>query len=137
MKRPPGPEALDRQRALRTFSTDAEKRLWTELRGRRLLGLKFRRQTWIGHYIVDFICLDRRLVIEADGGQHAGQAEYDESRTTYLAKEGFRVLRFWNNDVLTNLDGVMTVIVDALKEGPHPPKPAAWAPPSPPKGKGQ
>ena len=136
MKRPAGPEALDRQRSLRTFSTEAEKRLWSQLRGRRLLGLKFRRQLWIGNYIVDFACLERRLISEADGGQHVEQADYDERRTAFLVKEGFRVLRFWNNDVLANLDGVLTTIMNALKEGPHPPIALQWAPPSPLKGEG-
>lgn len=136
MKRPPGPEALERQRSLRAFSTDAEQRLWSRLRARRLLGRKFRRQVWIGGYIVDFVCLDRLLIVEADGSQHAEQIAYDELRTAFLAKEGFRVLRFWNNDVLANLDGVTTAIMSALEEDPHPPKPMAWAPPSPLKGEG-
>jgi very-short-patch-repair endonuclease len=136
MKRPPGNEARDRQRSLRTFSTDAERLLWSKLRGRRLEGFKFRRQVWLGNYVVDFVCVDQRLVVEADGGQHAEQADYDDRRTAFLEKEGFRVLRFWNNDVLTNLDGVVTVIMNAMRAGPHPPKPAAWAPPSPLKGEG-
>jgi len=75
-------------------------------------------------------------VIEADGGQHDEKAEYDARRTAFLEKEGFRVLRFWNNDVLTNLDGVVTSIMNALEAGPHPPKPAAWAPLSPQMGEG-
>lgn len=100
-----------------------------------MLGRKFRRQVWLGNYVVDFVCLEHLLIIEADGSQHAEQADYDARRTAFLEKEGFRVLRFWNNDVLTNLDGVILVILEAL-EGPHPPKPAAWAPPSPLKGEG-
>ena len=135
MKRPPGPEALERQRSLRVFSTEAERRLWAHLRGRRMLGRKFRRQVWLGNYVVDFVCLEHLLIIEADGSQHAEQADHDARRTAFLEKEGFRVLRFWNNDVLTNLDGVISVILEVL-EGPHPPKPEAWAPPSPLKGEG-
>lgn len=136
MKRPPGAQALERQRSLRAFSTSAESELWSRLRGRQIMRCKFRRQVWIGPYIVDSICLERRLVIEADGGQHDEKAEYDARRTAFLEKEGFRVLRFWNNDVLTNLDGVVTSIMNALEAGPHPPKPAAWAPPSPQMGEG-
>ncbi|MES2494720.1 MAG: endonuclease domain-containing protein [Pseudomonadota bacterium] len=120
MRRPSGDEAKDRQRSLRTFGTDPEKLLWSHLRARRLEGQKFRRQVWLGDYIVDFVCLDRKLIIEADGGQHSEQIDYDDRRTAFLEKEGFRVLRFWNNDVLDNLDGVMTVIMNALKEGPSP-----------------
>jgi very-short-patch-repair endonuclease len=110
LKRPPGLEALERQRSLRAFGTEAEKRLWGCLRGRRLEGCKFRRQVWLGSYIADFVCLERKLIVEADGGQHADQSEYDDRRTAFLEGEGFRVVRFWNNDVMTNLEGVVDVI---------------------------
>ena len=136
MKRPPGSDALDRQRSLRTFGTDAERLLWSRLRGRRLEKQKFRRQVWLGNYIVDFICLDANLIIEADGGQHAEQMEYDDRRTAFLEKEGFRVLRFWNNDVLTNLDGVLQVITNALNKRPSPSHASGAGPSLSPEGRG-
>jgi very-short-patch-repair endonuclease len=107
---------------MRRRQTDAERALWAELRARRLDGHKFRRQWTLGPFVVDFCCLERRLIVEADGGQHS--AETDRVRTTYLRAKGFRVLRFWNNDVLSNLDGVLHFILEVLnqseKEGPHP-----------------
>ena len=97
--------------------------MWSELRARRLGGHKFRRQWTLGHYVVDFCCLERSLIVEADGGQHTPEA--DRARTEYLQAEGFRVLRFWNNDILTNMEGVLTVVLEALggpikEEHPHP-----------------
>ena len=109
---------------LRRNATDAEQALWRELRGRRLGDHKFRRQWTIGPYIVDFCCLERRLIVEVDGGQHT--PERDRRRARFLMAEGFRLLRFWNNDVLGNLDGVLTVMLEALggerrsQEDPHP-----------------
>ena len=96
---------------LRTQSTDAEKRLWGALRNRQLAGYKFRRQFPIPPYIADFICLEMRLIIELDGGQHADAAAYDAARTAFLEQQGFRVLRFWNNDVLGNTEGVLEEIL--------------------------
>jgi very-short-patch-repair endonuclease len=137
MKHPPNiTDPLDRARTLRRLSTDAEKRLWAALRNRRLDGWKFRRQTWIGPYVADFVCTEAGLVIEADGGQHAEAVAYDTQRSGWLAEEGFRVLRFWNNDVLTNTDGVLRAILGALRATPHPPTAARRAPPSPPGGEG-
>jgi len=136
MQRPPGTEPIERLRSLRTFCTDAEKLLWSNLRGRRLEDAKFRRQMWLGNYIVDFVCLDRRLVIEADGGQHAEQQEYDDRRTAFLAQQGYRVLRFWNNDVRDNLDGVLTSIMNALKEEPSPSQASGLGPSLSPEGRG-
>jgi very-short-patch-repair endonuclease len=107
-------------RQLRLDSTDAERRLWAVLRDRRLAGYRFRRQHPIGHFIVDFACTKHRLVVEPDGGQHADN-EADERRTGFLQREGWRVIRFWNNDVLTNTEGVVETILRALKEDPHPP----------------
>jgi len=101
------------ERRLRSRQTDAERELWFAVRDRRLSGFKFVRQEAIGHFIVDFVCRDKRLVVEVDGGQHAGSAE-DAARDAYLAGEGYRVMRFWNNDVLSNRDGVLTVILEAL-----------------------
>lgn len=97
---------------LRTGSTDTEKMLWSHIRAKRLDGLKFRRQHPIGKYIVDFVCLEKMLVIELDGGQHADpeNKEYDAVRDKWLKKEGYSVLRFWDNEVLMNTEGVPTVI---------------------------
>ena len=108
--------------------TDAERRLWYRLRANRFEGHKFKRQVPIGPYVVDFGCLGRKLIIEVDGGQNADNAS-DMVRESYLRDEGFRVLRFWNNDVLRNTDGVLEVIMNALLEAPSPG--ALRAPPSP------
>jgi very-short-patch-repair endonuclease len=101
-------------RRLRRTSTDAEMKLWLSLRDRRLDGFKFVRQEAIGPYVADFVCRDQKLVIEVDGGQHA-DSETDRARDAYMNKEGFRVLRFWNNDVLSNRDGVLEAILSALQ----------------------
>ncbi len=95
--------------------TDAERRLWWTLRSRQLQDHKFRRQHPVGNYILDFACVEHRLVVEADGGQHADNS-YDERRTIWLESKGWRVLRFWNNDILTNRDGVAQAIFLALSE---------------------
>jgi very-short-patch-repair endonuclease len=100
-------------RQLRKNMTDAERALWRLLRQRQISGLRFRRQVPIDHYIVDFACLEARLVIEVDGGQHF-ESEADKRRDAYLHSQGFRVLRLWNNDVLLNPDGVHRVITDTL-----------------------
>jgi very-short-patch-repair endonuclease len=101
---------------LRSSQTNAEQRLWYYLRNRHFQGFKFRRQQTLQGYIVDFVCLERKLVIELDGGQHADQQTYDEIRTQKLQQEGFRVLRFWNNEVFTNIEGVLEVIKGHLEE---------------------
>jgi len=110
-----------RARRLRRQSTDAELRLWNRLRSRALNGFKFVRQEPVGPYVVDFICRERRLVIEVDGGQHATD-ERDHSRDLWLAEHHFRVMRFWNNDVMRNIDGVLEMIASALlvESPPHP-----------------
>jgi very-short-patch-repair endonuclease len=100
-------------KSMRRCPTDAEKKLWTQLRKHQLRGLRFRRQMPIGSYIVDFCCLEPKLVIEVDGGQHDRQAQEDDVRTRFLQRSGYRVLRFWNNEVLQSLDGVMMRIDDA------------------------
>jgi very-short-patch-repair endonuclease len=105
--------ADDRARELRKFSTEAEARLWAALRSRRLGGVKFRRQFPLGSFIADFASTRHRLVIEADGGQHA-DSEADRQRTRWLEAHGWRVLRFWNNDILANLDGVLATILMTL-----------------------
>ena len=101
------------ERQLRSRQTDADRKLWFAVRDRRLSGFKFVRQEAIGPFIVDFVCRDKRLVVEVDGGQHPDSAE-DAARDAFLAGEGYRVMRFWNNDVLSNRDGVLTVILEAL-----------------------
>ncbi|MES2137896.1 MAG: endonuclease domain-containing protein [Pseudomonadota bacterium] len=119
---------------MRANPTLAERRLWSSLRDRRMPVAKFRRQHVIAPYIVDFACLERWLIIEADGGQHADNKS-DLRRDAYLRRLGFRVLRFWNNDVLENPGGVFEMIAAALHT-PHPPTAAQWAPPSPMPGEG-
>jgi very-short-patch-repair endonuclease len=103
---------------LRKESTDVERLLWGRLRAGRFEGMKFRRQHPIGQFIVDFVCLERRLVIELDGGQHAMPEDRlkDGQRDAWLKKEGYRILRFWNNEVLTNMDGVLEVIREKMGE---------------------
>jgi lipoyl(octanoyl) transferase len=119
---------VNRARPLRENQSDAEKLLWRHLRNRQVEGAKFRRQQMIAPYIVDFVCFESRLIVELDGGQHAEQVEYDERRTRFLEDQGFRVLRFWNNDVFSNIEGVLQRIVENL----NPPSP----PPSPARGEG-
>ncbi|WP_040670237.1 endonuclease domain-containing protein [Rhodanobacter fulvus] len=112
---------VDRARGLRRSMTDVEQLLWRHLRNRHLSGWKFRRQHEVGRYIVDFVCTETMLVVELDGGQHAEQTDYDEHRTQYLQSMGYRVLRFWNNDVLANIESVLEVILDAVASpAPHP-----------------
>jgi len=103
---------------MRRLPTDAEALLWKHLRGGRLIEFKFKRQQPIGDFIVDFACFERRLVIEVDGGQH--QAEIDEARTQLLEAQGFKVLRFWNNEVLRSVEAVLESIIRTLRESPSP-----------------
>jgi very-short-patch-repair endonuclease len=114
--RGPNRKSVPIERKLRNTQTDAERKLWFELRDRRLGGFKFVRQEAIGPFIVDFICRERKLIIEVDGGQHAESAK-DAARDADLTREGYRVMRFWNNDVLGNLEGVLETILAALNEG--------------------
>jgi very-short-patch-repair endonuclease len=108
--------------------TDAERRLWSALRSRRLHQFKFRRQYPIGRFIVDFTCVEHRLIVEADGGQHADSID-DVRHTAWLDAQGWRVLRFWNNEILANSEGVQAAILRALvskeapslRRSPHPP----------------
>lgn len=97
-------------RNLRKNQTDAEKLLWSRLRSRQLEGCKFRRQEVIEPYIVDFVCLEPKLIIELDGGQHAGQQVQDEQRSLFLQGLGYRVMRFWNHEVLRETDAVLEAI---------------------------
>ena len=108
-----------RARALRYNPTEAERLLWRQLRFWQIDGYKFRRQQPLGHYIVDFVCLEKRLVVEVDGGQHAEQQmKYDSERDAWLAAQGFSVLRFWNDEVLKNIDGVKEIILNKLQSTP-------------------
>ena len=108
--------ADERARRLRKNMTDAERRLWQYLRLRQLEGHKFRRQVRIGPYIADFACLKSMLVIEVDGGQHAEARAYDERRDDFMRGQGYRILRFWNNDVLQHADAVLETILLACRE---------------------
>ena len=110
-------------RKLRRDQIDAERALWFRLRDRRLNGLKFRRQMPIGDFVADFCCESARLIIEVDGGQHAERSEADRIRTVALEAQGYLVLRFWNNDVLRNMDGVLQSIVQTLIPSPPHPRP--------------
>ena len=102
-------------RSLRSDSTDAERAIWRLLRNRRLAKYKFRRQQAIGPFVVDFYCHSERLVIELDGGHHSEQEESDQRRTRWLEERGYNVLRFWNNDVLKNPEGVLQSILGNLE----------------------
>jgi len=99
-------QTRDRAKRLRSELTDAEAALWLCLRGNQL-GVKFRRQHPIGSFITDFCCVERHLVIEVDGGQHSEREDYDANRTKYLASRGYRVIRFWDDAVLTSIDAVV------------------------------
>jgi very-short-patch-repair endonuclease len=115
-----------RARTLRHDASDAENLPWRHLRGRQLANLKFRRQHELGPYIVDLVCDEARLIVEADGGQHAAQIEADARRTAWLEARGYRVLRFWNNEILANPTGVLEVIRRVALErigDPPPPHP--------------
>jgi very-short-patch-repair endonuclease len=102
------------QKSMRANQTYAEQKLWYHLRKRNLLNYKFRRQHIIQGYIVDFVCLQHKLIIELDGGQHLEQKRYDDIRTQKLQEHGFRVLRFWNNDVILNMDAVLDIFLSNL-----------------------
>jgi len=107
---------LKRARKLRQQMTDAELKMWSLLRRGQIDGYRFRKQVPIGPYVVDFACLKKRLIIEIDGGQHSTQKAQDDERTRVLEQLGYRVLRFWNNDILTNPDGVLTRLHHAFYE---------------------
>ncbi len=126
----PSVETLrNRARRLRREQTEAEKRLWAALRARQLHGHKFRRQFVIGSVIVDFCCFEDRMIVEIDGGQHAEHTAADQSRSAFLRSRGFCVLRFWNNEVLQNLNGVLEQINQAFTRR-HQTKPSPEPSPS-------
>ena len=113
-----------RQRALRRNMTDAERKLWSALRGKQLQGLKFRRQHPYEDFILDFVCLEKKLVVEVDGGQHQDRIAVDSKRTSVLEHAGFRVIRFWNHEVLQQLESVVEKIWQEVSGtiDPSPPK---------------
>lgn len=121
---------LDNAKTLRRNLTDAEQRLWYHLRAHRFMGRKFKRQKPLGRYVVDFICLEEKLVIELDGGQHAENLAYDHERDSWLRSQGYTVLRFWNNELMNETEGVLEQIrlalsndadsSEALSPGPSP-----------------
>lgn len=108
------PLLKERARHLRKFSTDAEKILWYAIKARQINGVKFRRQYVFQHYIVDFISLSHKLIIELDGSQHLEQVEYDTIRTDFLKASGYKVIRFWNHQVLNHLENVLENIFDVI-----------------------
>jgi very-short-patch-repair endonuclease len=114
--------------------TDAELKLWSRIRASQL-GVKFRKQTWLGGFVADFVSVEARLVIEVDGGQHDLERGKDETRAEAMAALGYRTIRFWNHDVLQNIDGVLMTIQAALPSPSHPPD-GGRAPPSPQMGEG-
>ncbi len=108
---------LKNAKALRRNLTEAEQRLWYYLRAHRFMGKKFKRQKPLGRYIVDFVCLEEKLIIELDGGQHAEAVEYDHQRDAWLRGQGYTVLRFWNSEMLNETEGVLERIRVALSVG--------------------
>jgi very-short-patch-repair endonuclease len=111
------PKILHQAGELRKEPTPAERKLWAYLRGDKL-GVNFRRQHAIGNYIPDFCSPKAKLVIELDGSQHLEQEEYDKERTEYLESQGYKVIRFWNNDVMNNIEGVILAIMNELEKRP-------------------
>ncbi len=109
------------QRTLRKNPTEAERARWREIRGKQIQNYKFRRQHIHENFILDFVCIEAKLIIEVDGGQHADHHEHDQKRTAQLEQAGFTVLRFWNNEVLQEMESVKQVIFLALEKDPSPP----------------
>jgi very-short-patch-repair endonuclease len=120
VKKHPVEGAYERAQALRQNMTDAERSIWRILRSAQMDGHRFRRQVPFGQYIADFVCQDARLIIEIDGGQHAQSSPDEAKRTRFLEDQGYRILRFWNNEVLSNLEGVCAIIARELRHHPHP-----------------
>ena len=108
---------------LRCNMTESENKLWRYLRAHRLNGEKFRRQQPVGPYVVDFVHFGARLIVEADGGQH-NDSPHDERRDAWLREQGFKVMRFWNNEIMSNLDGVLATVLAAATESPLSPAPS-------------
>jgi very-short-patch-repair endonuclease len=114
MKKRPADSAHGRARTLRQNMTEAERRVWQVLRSQQMKGFKFRRQVPIGRYIADFVCHEARLIVEIDGGQHDRSSPREAERTGFLQNQGYRIVRFWNNEILANLEGVHQTIADEL-----------------------
>ena len=117
------PKIFGRAKELHRNMTEPEAKLWARLRAHRTAAIHFRNQHAIGNYVVDFCAPRQKLIIELDGSQHLEQAGYDSERTAFLQSKGYRVLRFWNNDVMNNIDSVVSVIYDALEQDPLPASP--------------
>ncbi len=119
----PKERLLNFAKNMRQTPTDAEAKIWYHLRAKRMCGVKFKRQVPMGAYIVDFVAKDLKLIVEIDGGQHNDQVDYE--RTAWLENQGFKVLRYWNNEVLTNIEGVLESIRMSLEptQTPSPPAP--------------
>ena len=113
---------VNRAKELRHSETEAEQIIWSWLRGKKFNGVKFRRQQPVGNYIVDFVSFKNKLIIEIDGGQHNVEQNQDNDkvRTQWLESQDFRVIRFWNNEVFSNLEGVLARITEILEVHPHP-----------------
>jgi very-short-patch-repair endonuclease len=142
-RRTPGEGAtcpsVKKARSLRGRMTDAERKLWYMLRNRRFAAAKFRRQVPLGKYVADFLSFEKHVVVEVDGGQHSGST-LDVARDEWFRRQGFTVVRFWNNDILTNLRGVFTLLSEVIDANtPHPASQlrAAAMPPSPTRGEGK
>ena len=113
-------KVLTNAKTLRANQTEAEQRLWYHLRAHRFMALKFKRQKPMGCFIVDFVCVEQRLIIEIDGGQHGEQAEYDQHRDAWLRSQGYTVLRFWNHEVMQQMEGVLEQIRSTIALSPSP-----------------
>ncbi len=111
-------------KGLRNGATEAERAMWYRLRAKRFMGLKFKRQKPMGHYIVDFVCMELGLIVELDGGQHAEQVAYDRRRDAWLERQGFTVLRFWNNQALGEMEAVLEFLRLWVEEQKRPSPPA-------------
>ncbi|MCD4655651.1 endonuclease domain-containing protein [bacterium] len=108
-------QPTDKARFLRGRMTVVEKKLWISLRAKRFAGFKFRRQAPIGPFIVDFVCFEHKLIIELDGPYHTKTQEYDQARTKWLETNGFKILRFWNDNIYEKLDYVMDKVMESLE----------------------
>ncbi len=135
MKKHPSNGAHDRARVLRRQMTQGERRVWQMLRMRQVSGCRFRRQVPIGRYIADFVCHEARLIIEVDGGQHDADSPQEAERSRFLEGQGYRMLRFWNNEVLANPEGILMTIIAALAVAS--PQEVTPTPPLPHRGGGR
>jgi very-short-patch-repair endonuclease len=116
MKKQPSDRAREQAKALRREMTEAEKKIWFRLRSRQTEGYRFRRQVPLGRFIADFVCHEAKLIVEIDGGQHEPLSEQEMNRTRFLEGQGYRILRFWNNEVLQNPEAVQAVIARDLRQ---------------------